>query len=566
MISYVPIDHPFCLQAIPHPIRLNENINEEFKIEHTEFKQIFLQYYYRCFADDLLTFSDGSNSSIQGILTVLHEFKQISGLAISPEKSCFFSSGLTHDEKAELHRISGIPSGSLPIRYLGLPLCTKKLLIINCEPLLQSIKSKISSWPAKYLSFAGRLLLINTVLSGIINFWCSAFILPKKCVKLINSMCSSYLRKGSIESRHNARISWESLTFPKDEGGLGLRNILPWNRTCTLKLFWLLLFRTESIWVAWIHQNVIKYKSFWGLKPHQNHSWVFKQILKHRHLAINWVKLIHGNGANCNFWTDPWSPFGPLIIHLGHQGPRLTGIHLKSSLASLWRRGSWHLPPARSPQMVQIQAFMSTITLSETSDSWAWCPEGIASNKFCSKQIYNLVREKKPQVTWYRSVWFKRGIPKHKSLTWMVNLNRCPTKDRLLSWNIPVDPACLLCNGEPESRDHLFFSCSFSSAIWSTLSAKLRLPVTSPSWNPVLQTIIALPASNHLTYLTNLAWQASIYEIWAERNGRLHRESFKSSESILHRIDHIIRDRIASFRHQNPTKASNYLQLWFSLP
>lgn len=113
----------------------------------------------------------------------------------------------------------------------------QKLSLVNCEPLLQRIKGKIGSWTAKYLSFAGRLQLLNSVISGITNFWCGAFILPKKCIELIDSMCSSYLWKGSIEPTHNAKIAWDRVTKPKEEGGLRVKNFLVWNRTCALKLF-----------------------------------------------------------------------------------------------------------------------------------------------------------------------------------------------------------------------------------------------------------------------------------------------------------------------------------------
>lgn len=123
-----------------------------------------------CFADDLLIFSDGSQTSIQGILKVLSDFHIISGLAISPEKSSFFSCGLSEAESNHISAISGIPQEHLPVRYLGLPLCTKKLSLLDCEPLLQNIKRKISSWTSKYLSFAGRQVLLNTVINGITNF------------------------------------------------------------------------------------------------------------------------------------------------------------------------------------------------------------------------------------------------------------------------------------------------------------------------------------------------------------------------------------------------------------
>lgn len=200
-----------------------------------------------CFADDILVFTDGSLNSVQMILQVLDEFKAFSGLSISVEKSCFFSSGLSEVEIDAITETCGIPAGTFPIRYLGLPLNTRKLSIANCEPLLHQIKSKIKSWTSKYLSFAGRQVLISTVIGGITNFWSGAFILPKECISLIDKMCNAFLWKGTLEGKYVARVAWEKVATPRKNGGLGLRNLAIWNRTCIIKLLWLLLFRPESV-------------------------------------------------------------------------------------------------------------------------------------------------------------------------------------------------------------------------------------------------------------------------------------------------------------------------------
>ncbi|CAA7017493.1 unnamed protein product [Microthlaspi erraticum] len=51
-----------------------------------------------CFADDLLIFVEGSLDSIQNVLQVLQEFHLRSGLAVSVQKSSFFTSGLSQQE------------------------------------------------------------------------------------------------------------------------------------------------------------------------------------------------------------------------------------------------------------------------------------------------------------------------------------------------------------------------------------------------------------------------------------------------------------------------------------
>lgn len=81
------------------------------------------------------------------------------------------------------------------------------------------------------------------------------------------------------------------MTTPNDEGGLGLKNLQVYNHTCALKLLWLLLFRTESIWVAWIHQNVIQNKKNWAIKQNEAQTWIFKQILKQKIVPVSGSEL-----------------------------------------------------------------------------------------------------------------------------------------------------------------------------------------------------------------------------------------------------------------------------------
>ena len=88
------------------------------------------------FADDLLIFIDGSLRSVQAVLQVLREFELRSGLAVSVQKSSFFASGLSTHETDLIQFSTGMPMGTLPVRYLGVPLCSKKLslsLTVKCS-------------------------------------------------------------------------------------------------------------------------------------------------------------------------------------------------------------------------------------------------------------------------------------------------------------------------------------------------------------------------------------------------------------------------------------------------
>lgn len=154
------------------------------------------------------------------------------------------------------------------------------------------------------------------MISGITTFWCSTFILPKACVKRINSLCGVFLWKGNIEDHHTARVSWNEVTKPKKEGGLGINDLLLWNKACCLKLIWLLFFQAGSVWVAWFKEEVLNgdLRNLWTTAPNRRFSWQVNKLLKLSPLIYKWIHLRVSNGLSCQFWTDNWSPFGSLRV------------------------------------------------------------------------------------------------------------------------------------------------------------------------------------------------------------------------------------------------------------
>jgi len=87
-------------------------------------------------------------------------------------------------------------SSELPVRYLGLPLLTKRMTANDYTPLIEKIREKIGKWTTRHLSFAGPLQLISSVIQSLSNFWMSAFWLPTACIKEIDSLCSAFLWSG----------------------------------------------------------------------------------------------------------------------------------------------------------------------------------------------------------------------------------------------------------------------------------------------------------------------------------------------------------------------------------
>lgn len=73
--------------------------------------------------------------------------------------------------------------GKLPVKYLGVPLITKRLGLNECKQLVDKVKTKVGDWKNKFLSYAGRLQLVAYVLATMQLFWASVFLIPKRSVK-----------------------------------------------------------------------------------------------------------------------------------------------------------------------------------------------------------------------------------------------------------------------------------------------------------------------------------------------------------------------------------------------
>ncbi|KAI3740081.1 hypothetical protein L2E82_30499 [Cichorium intybus] len=127
--------------------------------------------------------------------------------------------------RAAIDRIIRFPEGSLPVRYLGIPLITTHLTHKDCKGLVDKVKCKINDWKNKTLSFAGRLQLILSVLSSMQIYWASVFILPKSISNEIEKLMWGFLWCHGELKHGKAKVSWKTVCLPKDHGGLGIRNL-----------------------------------------------------------------------------------------------------------------------------------------------------------------------------------------------------------------------------------------------------------------------------------------------------------------------------------------------------
>lgn len=522
-----------------------------------------LEISHLMFADDVMVFFDGSSSSLHGIYETLEDFAGWSGLNMNRDKTVLFQAGLSQRE-IDVSAVYGFPTGTLPVRYLGLPLMSRKLKINEYSPLLEKIISKFNGWAVKSLSFAGRSQLIASVIYGSVNFWMSTFMLPKGCIRKIDSLCSRFLWSGSIDTHSKAKVAWSTVCLPKKEGGLGLRKLSVWNTTLCLRLIWLLFSNSGSLWVAWqFHHHKLDCCSFWDLKPKSTDSWFWKGLLKLRGLAHKFIRCHLGNGSKAWFWHDFWTPLGPLIDVFGAEGPRILRVPLNSRVIDACNWRGWNLAPARSDNAVSLHAYLSSIGTpnpGSVEDSFDWAIDDKTYGSFSASKTWESLRPREPEKDWAKTVWFKGHIPRHAFNFWIANMDRLPTMARLDSWGLQVSSVCSLCRAATETRDHLFLHCQFSRVIWDKIMHRLRLSSTTfASWSSLVVWAKASSAASPRT-LRILLIQALVYYVWRQRNNIIHNQIVIPPLTIFRDIDRQIKNSITARRKRKNFR--HLMALW----
>lgn len=526
------------------------------------------------FADDMLIFFDGSEESVAGIIQVLQTFYMGSGLGLNKSKTGLFLDGFNIPEAKAMADKFGFSQGLLPVRYLGVPLMPHRLRPQDYQPLIDRVRKKITSWTIRNLSFAGRLVLIQSVLYGMFNFWASVFTLPKGCIDAIERLCNAFLWSGGPDSARRAKVSWESVCTPKSSGGLGLRRLEDSNTVFGLKLIWLLFAATGSLWVAWIKEHVIADRDFWTADFDNSGSWIWRRLMNLRQTARPFVCCRIQSGNDALFWHDNWTGLGPLIDISGANGPRVLGIRSMAKVTEAISGDSWALPRGRHQIIQLIKACLPAeppVLSPLIPDLFLWknSPDS-EPGQFKASRTWETLVPAPPPVLWHKTIWFKVRIPKHSFLAWVAILNRLPTRNRLRQWSPETSPTCLLCDSSDENRDHLFLGCPYSQDVWNHFfrHSNFNLPV---DFEAIFQWLPSSSTNLKVRTICNLLVQAIVYALWKERNLRLHTSSSRHSLLLVKEVKVILKAKLFGLDRSPPRRSlqqstsssDTYLHEWF---
>ncbi|GJR50539.1 RNA-directed DNA polymerase, eukaryota, reverse transcriptase zinc-binding domain protein [Tanacetum coccineum] len=225
-------------------LTLHKKISEEPNFKY-HFGCKSLKITHLSFADDLLVFSPRDVKSIKVIKSALESFSEVSGLYPNLGKSTIFYGSMKSREIEEILQILPFKRWKLPVRYLGVPLVSKKIGVKDCKR---------------------RAQLIVSVLASIQVYWASVFKLPSMVIKDIERLFKGFLwNKGELK-RGKDKVTWNEVCQPKQNGGLGIKPLESWNKILLVKHLWNIATKKDTLWVQWINMVKLKGRSVWEIE------------------------------------------------------------------------------------------------------------------------------------------------------------------------------------------------------------------------------------------------------------------------------------------------------------
>jgi hypothetical protein len=133
---------------------------------------------------------------------ILQNISVSSGLKVNYHKFCLVPINVDA-QKAELLAANfGCNVGSFPFTYLCLPLGLTKPLVRDYAPLICRVERRLAA-SSQFLSYAGRLQLINSVLSSLPTYYMCSLKLQVTVIKVLDKYRKTAFGEGKISTKRN---------------------------------------------------------------------------------------------------------------------------------------------------------------------------------------------------------------------------------------------------------------------------------------------------------------------------------------------------------------------------
>ncbi|XP_056848924.1 uncharacterized protein LOC108820216 [Raphanus sativus] len=448
------------------------------------------------FADDTVFFSNTSDKSCASLMRILKRYEECSGQCINMAKSTVtFSSKTTEGIMGRVKAMIGIDKEGGMGKYLGLPEAFGRKKRDVFTGLVDKIRQRAQSWPTKFLSGAGKHVMLQTVLSALPNYSMSSFKIPKSLCKRIQSVLTRFWWDSAPDKKKMTWVAWDQMATPKCVGGLGFKHLESFNDSLLAKLGWRIMNNPDALLSRVLKGKYFADCSLLESTPKQAASHGWAGIMAGKEVLKKGLGFLIGNGASINGWSDPWLSTSRPLSLIGP--PTEANQHLMVQDLLLPESNEWNLPLVQLhlPQYEEIIRELIP-SAQKPPDKLVWL--GDIKGKYTTKSGYRMCNpiELQPNqwgFAWIKHVWRLDAPGKLQHFMWRALNDALPVAELLLRRGMEVASACKVC-GDLETIAHVLLECPFARSVWETapiLFPDYQAPPQAPI--PLLQFMTLLP-------------------------------------------------------------------------
>ncbi|GJZ44330.1 hypothetical protein Tco_0591585 [Tanacetum coccineum] len=236
--------------------------------------------------------------------------------------------------------------------------------------------------------------------------------------------------------------------WPKDKGGLGLKDLQRWNETLLLKHLWNIASKKDTLWVKWINTERLKGKNLWDVQFGSNSSPLWKTLFGVRSIVRErmWYKI--SDGKKISVWYDKWNSLSPLCNIVTKRDIYAAKMTDDCTLADAVESGNLKWP-----------------------------------------------------IEWYRSesdMGFYGLVYTMYTKACICSMDGCPREAANSRQNIEMEVLkCALCDEINDSHDHMFSKCKYSAEIWRNMQ-QLLIKESSQDWKEIIKEMSQLKNSKNI--------------------------------------------------------------------
>ncbi|KAG7551591.1 Ribonuclease H domain [Arabidopsis thaliana x Arabidopsis arenosa] len=459
-------------------------------------------------------------------MSILKEYEKVSGQAVNLNKSAItFGSRVKQHVKTRLRRILNIHNDGGCGKYLGLPeqIGRNKKEIFSY--VVEKVKQRTKSWSNKFLSEAGKEILLKTIALALPVYTMNVFKLPKGICEEINRILANHWWSKQNNRRAMHWVSWKRLSLPKKEGGLGFRDIENFNLALLGKQVWRILQAPNSLLSRFLKARYFPNTNILNTGPGFKPSFIWRSLLEGRDLLRKGMRLLIGNGQNTNVWSDPWLPTHPPRAPRCLVGTNSDLRYVKDLMNA--RQTGWNIDTLRLHVVPEDIPLISNVRIFPTPVpdllGWNYNDTGlytVKSGYWLATHLPEYANDVDPPpglLEFKKAIWKMKTAPKLQHFLWRILSNALAAGTTLVYRGITRNSQCTRCHKAEESIEHLFFDCEYVQAIWQSNSVFHSIHPTR-SFEEKFRAIIECYNNQNLSDLERQLPIWTLWRIWKSRN------------------------------------------------